>query len=169
MNAVRHSVSLCAFIFALALAAPARATQPGGGDGGTINIMRPEPAAPAAKHHRAHKPRSHREAEGPKGYGVKQDSRRGSSGAVLPAPLPAPQPPLAVPHQQVVTPQPVTPPPLYVPQTGRALPNLPNPAPSGPRGQETFQDRAARCAHQAGVYGQAAGNTSTYINSCINQ
>jgi hypothetical protein len=160
MNAVRHSVSLCAFIFALALAAPARATQPGGGDGGTINIMRPEPAPPAAKHHRAHKPRSHREAEGPKGYGVKQDSRRGSSGAVLPAPLPAPQ---------VVTPQPVTPPPLYVPQTGRALPNLPNPAPSGPRGQETFQDRAARCAHQAGVYGQAAGNTSTYINSCINQ
>ena len=61
------------------------------------------------------------------------------------------------------------PPPLYVPQTGRLLPNLPNPAPSGPHGQETFQDRAARCAHQAGVYGQAAGNATTYINSCINQ
>jgi hypothetical protein len=168
MTAVRHSVSLCAFVFVLALAAPVRATQPGD-DRGTINIMRPEPAAPAAKHRRPHKARSHREAKEPKGYGIKQDLRRGSSGAVLPAPLPAPQPPLVVPHQQVVTPQPVTPPPLYVPQTGRALPNLPNPAPSGPHGQDTFQDRAARCAHQAGVYGQAAGNTSTYINSCINQ
>jgi len=88
----------------------------------------------------------------------KYKSPRGSTErVVIPPPARTPTPPGAVP------------PPLYVPQTGRALPNLPNPAPSGPRGQETFQDRAARCAHQAGVYGQAAGNTSTYINSCINQ
>jgi hypothetical protein len=88
----------------------------------------------------------------------KYKSPRGSKEHVtIPQPARPPTPPAAVP------------PPLYVPQTGRALPNLPNPAPSGPRGQETFQDRAARCAHQAGVYGQAAGNTSVYINSCINQ
>ena len=76
---------------------------------------------------------------------------------MIPPPAPAPQPRAGVP------------PPLYVPQTGRTLPNLPNPAPSGPQGRETYQDRAARCAHQAGVYGAAAGERSSYINSCINQ
>ena len=61
------------------------------------------------------------------------------------------------------------PPPIVVPETGRVLPNLPAPSGSGPNGAETYQDRAARCAHQAGVYGQAAGNPSAYVGSCINQ
>ena len=61
------------------------------------------------------------------------------------------------------------PPPLYVPQTGRVLPNLPSVSGSGPNGAETSQDRAFRCAHQAGVYGPAAGDRSAYIGSCINQ
>jgi hypothetical protein len=61
------------------------------------------------------------------------------------------------------------PPPIVVPQTGRALPNLPTVSGSGPGGRETFQDRAARCAHQAGVYGQAAGDRNTYVGTCINQ
>ena len=88
----------------------------------------------------------------------KYRSPRGSrEHVVIPPPAPAPQPRATVP------------PPLYVPQTGRTLPNLPNPAPSGPQGRETYQDRAARCAHQAGVYGAAAGERSSYINSCINQ
>ena len=88
----------------------------------------------------------------------KYKSPRGSTEhVVIPPPAPALPPPATVP------------PALYVPQTGCALPNLPAVAPSGPRGQETYQDRAARCAHQAGVYGQAAGDRSTYINSCINQ
>lgn len=65
--------------------------------------------------------------------------------------------------------KPKVPPPIVVPETGRALPNLPTISPSGPRGTETYQDRAARCAHQAGVYGDAAGNRPNYINSCINQ
>jgi hypothetical protein len=76
---------------------------------------------------------------------------------VIPSPAPALPPPAAVP------------PPLYVPQTGRLLPNLPALAPSGPNGSETYQDRAARCANQAGVYGQAAGDRGAYIGSCINQ
>ena len=58
------------------------------------------------------------------------------------------------------------PPPLYVPETGRVLPNLPAP---GSGGRETYQDRVARCVHQAGVYGQAAGDRNAYIGSCINQ
>lgn len=61
------------------------------------------------------------------------------------------------------------PPPIVVPETGRVLPNLPTVSPSGPNGTETYQDRALRCAHQAGVYGQAAGNRNTYIGTCINQ
>ena len=136
---------------------------------GTISIMRSEPGSRAAEHRHHHKGRVKHDVHTSKGFGVKEDTRKGSSGLVTPAPLPGPQPPLPVPHQQAIVPPATVPPPLYVPQTGRALPNLPNPAPSGPRGQETFQDRAARCAHQAGVYGQAAGNSSLYINSCIDQ
>jgi hypothetical protein len=80
--------------------------------------------------------------------------------------------------QHVVVPQPstvpqpraVVPPPLFVPQTGQSLPNLPAATGAGPRGRETSQDRAVRCAHQAGVYGPAAtGDRNSYIGSCINQ
>jgi hypothetical protein len=81
-------------------------------------------------------------------------------------------------RQHVVIPQPstvpqpraVVPPPLFVPQTGQSLPNLPAATGAGPRGRETSQDRAVRCAHQAGVYGPAAtGDRNSYIGSCINQ
>ena len=61
------------------------------------------------------------------------------------------------------------PPPLLVPETGRLLPNLPSVSGAGPNGTETFQDRSARCAHQAGVYGAGAGDQGSYIRSCINQ
>jgi hypothetical protein len=66
---------------------------------------------------------------------------------------------------------PAVPPPVYVPETGRLLPNLPSlpGADSGPGGAEHRQDRAVRCAHQAGLYGEVAGNRAAYINSCINQ
>lgn len=75
-----------------------------------------------------------------------------------------------VPHPGTV-PQPsaAVPPPIVVPRTGRALPNLPTVSGSGPGGTETFQDRAMRCTHQAGVYGQAAGDRNTYIGTCVNQ
>jgi hypothetical protein len=79
--------------------------------------------------------------------------------------------------QHVVIPQPssvqqfppAVPPPMYVPQTGQVLPNLPSVSGSGPRGAETSQDRAMRCAHQAGVYGSAAGDRNAYVGGCINQ
>jgi len=73
--------------------------------------------------------------------------------------------PLDVPQAGVAP----VPPPIVSPQTGVALPNLPTISPSGPGGRETAQDRAARCAHQAGVYGQAAGDRNAYIGACINQ
>lgn len=74
-------------------------------------------------------------------------------------------PPAAPPPRQRAQ----TPPPIVVPQTGRVLPNLPVLPGAGPGGAETGQDRAARCAQQAGVYGDAAGDRNTYINTCINQ
>ena len=77
---------------------------------------------------------------------------------------------VTIPKSTIVTPPNTTvPPPIIVPQTGRALPNLPTVSGSGPGGAETYQDRAVRCAHQAGVYGQAVGDRGTYIGTCINQ
>jgi hypothetical protein len=78
---------------------------------------------------------------------------------------------VVIPRSKTVPqPQAVTPPPLYVPETGRTLPNLPTISGSGPGGAETFQDRAARCAHQAGVYGSTAtGNRNAYVGGCVNQ
>ena len=77
---------------------------------------------------------------------------------------------VVIPRSRTV-PQPhaVTPPPLYVPETGRTLPNLPTISGSGRGGAETYQDRAARCAHQAGVYGADAGNRNAYVGGCVNQ
>src|SRR5262245_63760441 len=53
---------------------------------------------------------------------------------------------------------------VYVPQTGRTFQNLPTLPGSGRGGAETFQDRAIRCTHQAGVYGQIGGS---YMGSCL--
>ena len=68
----------------------------------------------------------------------------------------------------VPTPNAQVPPDLYVPQTGKVVPNLPTVSGSGRAGAETFQDRAARCAHQAGVFGQGADRGS-YMGACVNQ
>ncbi len=157
-------------LLVLEVGTPAFAVEPNPADDkGTISIMRPEPGTSAAGHRRVRKPPVGRELTQPKCFGVKQDTRRGSSNPVYPIPLPGPQAPLPLPHQEVVTPTPKMPPPLYVPQTGRALPNLPSIG-SGPGGAETMQDKSARCAHQAGVSGpNATGNPSAYIGSCIHQ
>jgi hypothetical protein len=85
-------------------------------------------------------------------------SPRGSNERMRPLP-PAPMPPA---HATI-------PPPVYVPQTGQLLPNLPTVSGAGPGGAETSQDRAVRCAHQAGMYGAAAGDRNAYIGSCFNQ
>jgi len=129
---------------ALLVAVPARAQS----DNERYNIMKPEPGT-------ANKNSRSRSKDNPEPWLTpKYQSPRGT-------------------RQQVTTPKAVpspksqgstVPPLLYVPQTGRTLPNLPSPT-----GSETAQDRAARCAHQAGVYGQAAGDRTGYINTCINQ
>lgn len=77
---------------------------------------------------------------------------------------------VVIPRSKTVQPPNTTvPPPIIVPQTGQAIPNLPTVSGAGPGGAETYQDRASRCTHQAGVYGQAAGDRNAYIGTCINQ
>jgi hypothetical protein len=68
------------------------------------------------------------------------------------------------PKSRIVSPQSGTvPSSVYVPQTGRTFQNLPTVG----RGIETSQDRAIRCSHQAGVYGQAGANRGTYMGACF--
>lgn len=131
-------------MLAFALLAPAlahaQADQP------SWMIMKPEPGRPA---------------ELPQPWlPPKYKSPRGTRQHVEPL-----QTPRAADSPRVSTP----PPPLVSPQTGQVLPNLPTLAPSGPRGTESFQDKASRCAHQAGMYGAAAGDRSAYIGACVNQ
>jgi hypothetical protein len=74
----------------------------------------------------------------------------------------------ALAQSQITTPpNTAVPPPLFVPQTGQTFQNLPTLSGSGPDGAETFQDRAVRCIHGAGVSGQAT--TGNVIGSCVNQ
>jgi hypothetical protein len=82
-------------------------------------------------------------------------------------------PNLTLPKTQAIPPVATSPPPspltqpqgpTFVPGVG-AVPNLP-PAVAGRR--ETFQDRAARCHHQMGVYGVPTGQTSAYMGACAN-
>jgi hypothetical protein len=74
---------------------------------------------------------------------------------------------VVIPKSKIVSPpNTVVPRDVFVPQTGRTFQNLPTLSGSGPGGTETFQDRAARCAHQAGVYGQAT--TGSYMGACVN-
>jgi hypothetical protein len=158
-------------LIALGCAAPAHA-QPGDEP---YNIVQPEVPGPAHKH-KTRRGRSKPVApaplpapERPRAGMPQPKTPHGSSNPVYPTPLPAPQGFTPPPSHEVVTRPPAVPPALYVPETGRSLPNLPTVSGSGAGGAETYQDRAARCAHQAGVYGQAAGNPGAYIGSCINQ
>jgi hypothetical protein len=74
------------------------------------------------------------------------------------------QPVIVVPEAPRPRVQSTVPPPILSPRTGRALPNLP-----GASSAEGFQDRAARCAHQAGAYSNDINSPAGYIGACINQ
>ena len=73
-----------------------------------------------------------------------------------------------IPKSKIVRPPSATDPGyVYVPQTGQTFQNLPSLPGSGRGGAETFQDRAIRCTHQAGVYGQVGANRGSYMGSCL--
>jgi hypothetical protein len=76
--------------------------------------------------------------------------------------------PVQIPKSKTVSPpKSIIPSSVYVPQTGKTFQNLNTLPGSGPGGTETSQDRAMRCAHQAGVYGQNGVNRGAYMGSCL--
>jgi hypothetical protein len=95
------------------------------------------------------------------GYPRRAVVARGSSGSVLPTPLPRTQliPPegrsapvaRALPQEQ---------PPTVVPGLARPIPNLSH-------GPETFQDRASRCAFQQGINGVPGTASNRYMGACL--
>ncbi len=159
-------------LLGFALTAPAISAGAQGIDD-DLTIMRPEPGSPEARRLKEQKDEHPAEPVAPPkttNAPPKGKKHIGSSNPVYPAPLP-PLLHYVPPPVQTVTPLPhVVPPTMYVPQTGMVLPNLPTVGGAGPGGSETSQDRAMRCAHQAGVYGPAqTGDRNAYIGGCINQ
>jgi len=151
---------------ALVAAVPAPAAAQGY-KGYPYSIMTPEPGS--AKRHRgataippadtrtAHEPA---ESTTPR-YRHRALVARGSSGSVLPTPLPRTQ--LIPPERQsapIVRSMPQEQPPTVVPGIARPIPNLPH-------GAETFQDRASRCAFQQSI-NRVPGTASTrYMGACL--
>jgi hypothetical protein len=159
-----RAVSLALIVAALLLTAtgPARALEPGD-DQYPNSIMAPERGT--ASHHRARASRVPHVAVKPLA-GQEMHRRlatRGSSGSVLPTPLPRTQliPPegrsQAVPH---IGPQ---------EQGSTVIPSAPSlgAIPNLPHGSETFQDRASRCSFQAGLSGVPGTATNQYMGACV--
>lgn len=86
---------------------------------------------------------------------------RGSSGSVLPMPLP--RTPLIPPEGGGMAAVGVAP----REQGLTVVPGLPNPVPNLPHGTETFQDRASRCVMQQGLYGVPGGASTAYTGACL--
>lgn len=86
---------------------------------------------------------------------------RGSSGLVLPTPLPKTQ---LIPPQGggtlTLTPLQQEQGPTQIPGTAKIIPNLPH-------GQETFQDRASRCTFQSGLYNVPGNLRNRYMGACL--
>jgi hypothetical protein len=86
---------------------------------------------------------------------------RGSSGSVLPTPLP---------RTELIPPEgggPLALPALPQEQGPSVVPGVANPVPNLPHGTETFQDRASRCAFQSGLYNVPGTARSQYIGGCV--
>jgi hypothetical protein len=164
---VRRGLSLLsglALVIAASAAAQARDIEMGGDGNYPYSIMAPEPGT---GHHRgvasvrsqhikspsAEKPLAARPPR-TSSYAV-----RGSSGSVLPTPLP---------KTQLILPEGGSAPIIHTgpqEQGPTVLPGM-NPIPNLPHGTETFQDRASRCAQQQGLYGVPATATGIYMHSC---
>ena len=85
---------------------------------------------------------------------------RGSSGSVLPTPVPGPThyAPIGS-GAAVVHSLPQEQPPTILPGSGRVIPNLSH-------GPETSQDRIARCQFQSSLNGVSNTQTGVYIHNC---
>jgi hypothetical protein len=151
---------------ALLATAPAPAAAQGY-EGYPYSITTPEGGS--ATRHRATRAMPHRNAKTPHEPAASVSGRysrrtlavRGSSGSVLPTPLPRTEP---IPPEgggvPSVRPLPQEQAPTIVPGLSRPIPNLPH-------GAETFQDRASRCAFQQGLYGVPGTASNRYMGACL--
>jgi hypothetical protein len=163
--AVRRGLSLlCGLALAIAASAAVQARDiERGGDGNyPYSIMAPEPGT---GHHRAAAPSRHHKSSGAAKPLADHPPRassyavRGTSGVVLPTPLP---------KTQLIPPEGGSAPIIHAApeqQGPTVLPGM-NPIPNLPHGTETFQDRASRCAQQQGLYGVPATATGIYMHTC---
>jgi hypothetical protein len=86
---------------------------------------------------------------------------RGSSGSVLPTPLPKTQ---LIPPEGGGT---LTLPPVQEEQGPTRIPGTAKIVPNLPHGQETFQDRASRCTFQSGLYAVPGNLRNRYMGACV--
>jgi hypothetical protein len=165
--AVRRGLSLLsglALVIAANAAAQARDIEMGGDSNYPYSIMAPEPGT---GHHSAAAPARTRHNKSPSAVKplAEQPPRtsfhavHGSSGVVLPTPLP---------KTQLIPPEGGSAPIIHTgpqEQGPTVLPGM-KPIPNLPHGTETFQDRASRCAQQQGLYGVPATATGIYMHTC---
>ncbi len=152
----------------MSAAAQARDFEMGGDGGFPYSIMAPERGTVPRYHGRASVRRRHVTAPPPQTLAKKYPHThlsvvRGSSGSVLPTPLPRTQ--LIPPEGSGI----VTSRPLPQEQGPTVVPSAPSlgAIPNLPHGPETFQDRASRCSFQQGLYGVPATASSQYMGACV--
>ena len=162
---MRPSLSLLsglALVMAASAVAQARDIEMGGDSNYPYSIMAPEPGA---GHHDASARSRHIKSPSAAKPFAERPPRtnihavRGSSGVVLPTPLP---------KTQLIPPEGGSAPIIHAgpqQQGPTVLPGM-NPIPNLPHGTETFQDRASRCAQQQGLYGVPATATGIYMHTC---
>ena len=165
MGSRLHLIGCLALAMAVTCAAQARDFEMGDDNDYPYSIMAPERGT--AGHHRAPVPsrvRHGKTFQEPVISPTKRSSNllttRGSSGLVLPTPLP--RTPLIPPEGGGV---PIT---RALPQEPgpTVVPGLTNPVPNLPHGPETFQDRASRCGLQQGLNGVPPTASSQYMHAC---
>jgi hypothetical protein len=166
--ALRPSL-ICGFALTIAISAAAQARdfEMGGDNEYPNSIMAPEPGS-APAHRAAGKIRKQhfRSSQGRVKFFAGPKTKRhliatrGSSGSVLPTPLP--RTPLIAPEGTGR----ITTPALPQEQGATIVPGSTTPIPNLPHGPETFQDRASRCAHQGGLNGVPSGAMSQYMGAC---
>lgn len=160
-----HLFRYVAPLFILFLIGPGSAAAQGY-PGYPNTIMTPERGA--IRHHRAQKftrevrkqPEQVRQTPSTRQARPNIAIARGSSGSVLPTPLP--RTPLIPPEGGGMSAVPATP---QLPGA-TVLPGL-TPIPNLPHGAETFQDRASRCAFQQGLYNVPGDRSTQYLGACV--
>lgn len=166
ISTARHHFCSMTLLAALVVAPGTALAQ--GYPGYPNTIMVPERGA--GVHYRANAPRRAARARAAHLPHISRNSRqarrnvrtvRGSSGSVLPTPLP---------RTALIPPEGGRTATLHLApreQVPSVVPGISNPVPNLPHGTETFQDRASRCAFQQGLYNVPGHMSTGYTAACV--